>query len=62
MVPLMVDNMNIKENKIMITFNKNNVSTTDIIGGLMARFEVVDFSVNETTVEEIVKKIYRNEV
>lgn len=54
--------MNIKENKLMITFNKNNVSTTDIIGGLMAKFEVVDFSVNETTVEEIVKKIYRNEV
>jgi ABC-2 type transport system ATP-binding protein len=55
-------NMNIKENKLMITFNKNNVSTTDIIGGLMAKFEVVDFSINETTVEEIVKKIYRNEV
>ena len=55
-------NIIIKENKLMVTFNKNNVSTTDIIGGLMAKFEVVDFSVNETTVEEIVKKIYRNEV
>lgn len=51
-----------KENKIMITFNKNNVSTTDIIGRLMAKFDVVDFSVNETSVEEIVKKIYRNGV
>lgn len=54
--------LSIKENKLMVIFNKNNVSTTDIIGGLMAKFEVVDFSVNETTVEEIVKKIYRNEV
>jgi ABC-2 type transport system ATP-binding protein len=54
--------INIKENKLTITFNKNNVSTTDIIGRLMAKFEVVDFSVNDTTVEEIVKKIYRNEV
>ena len=54
--------LNAKENKIMITFNKNNVSTTDIIGRLMAKFDVVDFSVNETSVEEIVKKIYRNEV
>jgi ABC-2 type transport system ATP-binding protein len=54
--------LNIKESKLIVTFNKNNVSTTDIIGGLMAKFEVVDFSVNETTVEEIVKKIYRNEV
>ena len=55
-------NLTIKDNKLIITFNKNNVSTTDIIGRLMAKFEVVDFSVNETTVEEIVKKIYRNEV
>lgn len=54
--------LSIKENKLIVTFNKNNVSTTDIIGRLMAKFEVVDFSVNETTVEEIVKKIYRNEV
>jgi ABC-2 type transport system ATP-binding protein len=55
-------NLSIKENKLIVTFNKNNVSTTDIIGALMAKFEVIDFSVNETTVEEIVKKIYRNEV
>lgn len=54
--------IDIKENKLIITFNKNNVSTTDIIGSLIAKFEVVDFAVNETTVEEIVKKIYRNEV
>ena len=54
--------LNAKENKLMITFNKNNVSTTDIIGRLMAKFDVVDFSVNETSVEEIVKKIYRNGV
>ena len=54
--------LNAKENKLMITFNKNNISTTDIIGRLMAKFDVVDFSVNETSVEEIVKKIYRNEV
>ena len=54
--------LSIKESKLIVTFNKNNVSTTEIIGSLMDKFEVVDFSVNETTVEEIVKKIYRNEV
>ena len=54
--------LDVKENKLMITFNKNNVSGTDIIGRLMAKFDVVDFTVNETSVEEIVKKIYRNEV
>jgi ABC-2 type transport system ATP-binding protein len=61
-----LDRENIKlsseENKLTITFNKNNVSATEIISRLMAKFEVVDFSVNETSVEEIVKKIYRNEV
>lgn len=61
-----LDRENIKlsseENKLTITFNKNNVSATDIISRLMAKFEIVDFSVNETSVEEIVKKIYRNEV
>ena len=54
--------LDVKENKLMITFNKNNVSGTDIIGRIMAKFDVVDFTVNETRVEEIVKKIYRNEV
>lgn len=54
--------LNFEENKLKITFNKNNVTTTDIMGSLMAKFELVDFSINETSVEEIVKKIYRNEV
>lgn len=54
--------LNFEENKLKITFNKNNVTTTDIMGRLMAKFELVDFSINETSVEEIVKKIYRNEV
>lgn len=54
--------LNSEENKLVVTFNKNNVSTTDIIGKLMAKFDVVDFSVNETSIEEIVKKIYRSGV
>lgn len=54
--------LNCEENKLKVTFNKNNISTTDIIGKLMAKFEVIDFTINETSVEEIVKKIYRNEV
>lgn len=61
-----LDRQNIKitseKNKIVVTFNKNNVSTTDIIGKLMAKFDVIDFSVNETSIDEIVKKIYRNGV
>lgn len=54
--------LNSEENKLKVTFNKNNISTTDIVGKLMAKFEIIDFAINETSVEEIVKKIYRNEV
>lgn len=54
--------LSLMENKISITFNKNNISTTDILGKLMAKFNVIDFTVRETSVEDIVKKIYRSEV
>ncbi|EKQ52244.1 MULTISPECIES: ATP-binding cassette domain-containing protein [unclassified Clostridium] len=54
--------LDINENKLTVTFNKNNTSTTEIIGRLMEKSNIIDFSVNETSIEEIVKKIYRNEV
>lgn len=54
--------LNIEENKLEVTFNKNNVSATEVIGSIMGRFEIIDFSLNETSIEEIVKRIYRNEV
>ena len=46
----------------MITFNKNKVSAADIIGEVMKKFKVVDFNINETSIEDIVKKMYKNEV
>lgn len=52
----------ILDNKISINFNKNNISTADILGKLMAKFNIVDFTVRETSIEDIVKKIYRSEV
>ncbi|MDF2521391.1 MAG: transporter, ATP-binding protein [Clostridia bacterium] len=51
-----------KDSKLIIKFNKNNTSTTEITKQLMGRFDIVDFSINETTIEDIVKKIYKNEV
>ncbi|WP_297423176.1 ATP-binding cassette domain-containing protein [Clostridium sp.] len=54
--------LDINENKLTVTFNKNNTSTTEIIARLMEKSNIIDFSVNETSIEEIVKKIYRNEV
>ena len=51
-----------EEGKLSITFNKNKVSTTEIMSFVMEKFNVVDFSINETSIEDIIKKIYRNEV
>ncbi|MDD6796532.1 MAG: ATP-binding cassette domain-containing protein [Clostridiaceae bacterium] len=50
------------DNKATIKFNKNNVSSTEIIGKVMDKFNVLDFSIKETSIEDIVKKIYKNEV
>lgn len=51
-----------EHHKTIISFNKNNISSTDIIGKLMGKLDVLDFSIKETSIEEIVKKIYKNEV
>lgn len=51
-----------KDRKLGITFNKNNISSSDIIGEVMSQYKVLDFTVNETSIEDIVKKMYKNEV
>ncbi|KOF57652.1 MULTISPECIES: ABC transporter ATP-binding protein [Clostridium] len=59
-----VQNIEIKviENKINITFNKNNISAADIIEKLIGKFHILDFSIKETSIEDIVKKIYKSGV
>ncbi|NLL31252.1 MAG: ATP-binding cassette domain-containing protein [Clostridiales bacterium] len=52
----------IKANNLAIKFNKNNTSTTEITKSLMNKLDIVDFSINETKIEDIVKRIYKNEV
>ena len=58
------DNIELKEdkNKLIVKFNKNNISTTDMTKQLMSRLDIIDFSIIETSIEDIVKKIYKNEV
>lgn len=51
-----------KESKVSITFNKNNISSADIIGKVMKKSKVIDFNIKETSIEDIVKKMYKNEV
>ena len=52
----------IKENKLAVTFNRNKISSGDIISEVIKEVKVIDFVVKETSIEDIVKKIYRNEV
>lgn len=54
--------LNFNENKLSITFNKNKISSSEIIGRVMKKLTVIDFAVKETSIEDIVKKMYRNEV
>ena len=55
-------NIEFKEEKLYITFNKNKLSSADVIGRVMKDFSVIDFVVKETGIEDIIKKMYRNEV
>ena len=45
-----------------LNFNENKLSITEIIGRVMKKLSVIDFAVKETSIEDIVKKMYRNEV
>ena len=54
--------LNMQESKINITFNKNNISSADIIGEVMKKSKVIDVNIKETSIEDIVKKMYKNEV
>ena len=53
-------NLLYKDNKLFISFNKNKISSADIIGRTMKKLNVIDFSIKETSIEDIVKKMYRN--
>lgn len=50
------------EGSIIVTFNKNKIPVSNIIHVIMEKFYVADVSIKETSIEEIIKKMYRNEV
>jgi len=45
--------------KFEASFEKKNTSTMEIIGQVIANFQVRDISIQETAIEDIVRKIYR---
>ena len=55
-------NTQFEEGKIIVSFNKNKVSATDIIQYYMKKYTLLDFSLRETSIDDIIKKIYRKEV
>ncbi|MGL4336580.1 MAG: ABC transporter ATP-binding protein [Turicibacter sp.] len=50
------------DNKLSVTFNKTKTSASDVMFHIMNEYRVLDFTVKETSIEDIIKKIYRNEV
>lgn len=54
--------MNALDNKIIVRFNRNFTNQAEIISKIISKFNVLDFSILETSIEDIIKKIYRKEV
>lgn len=54
--------LQVEGNQLKIHYNKTKISSTEILKELMGKIQVSDFTLKETSIEDIVKKIYRNEV
>lgn len=52
----------IDNDSLMVEFNRNLVSISEIVAHIMSKLQVVDMNIKETDIEEIVKKIYSHEV
>ncbi len=52
----------IKDKEIIIKFNKNKTTSSEIISKIIDKVNIIDFAIKETTLEEIIKKIYKDEV
>lgn len=51
-----------EDSNLVINFNKNKTTSSEILYYVMQKVNVLDFSLNESSIEDIIKKIYRNEV
>lgn len=55
-------NESLDNGRLIINFNKNKISSSKILSKLLEEVNILDFSLKECTIEDIIKKIYRNEV
>ncbi|MGG7076794.1 ABC transporter ATP-binding protein [Clostridium sardiniense] len=49
----------IEDGKLIIKFNKNKVTSSEVIHKVMQKIDILDFSLKETSIEDIIKKIYK---
>lgn len=49
----------IDDGKLIIKFNKNKVTSSEVIHKVMQKIDILDFSLKETSIEDIIKKIYK---
>ncbi|WP_297630452.1 ATP-binding cassette domain-containing protein [uncultured Clostridium sp.] len=52
----------IGDREIIVKFNRNKTTSSEIISEIIHKVNIVDFTIEETSLEEIIKKIYRDEV
>lgn len=52
----------IEGSSIFVRFNRDRISIADIVSYVMPKVQVMDISIRETDIEEIIKKIYRTGV
>ncbi|MGL5067827.1 MAG: ABC transporter ATP-binding protein [Sarcina sp.] len=52
----------IENGRIVVKFNRNKVSSSKVLSEVMKCVNLLDFTLKETTIDEIIKKIYTKEV
>jgi len=52
----------IDEQSLIITFNQDQIAVADILSFVMNECKVLDFSLQDQNIEDIVKKLYRGDV
>ncbi|MBM7834493.1 ABC transporter ATP-binding protein [Clostridium sardiniense] len=52
----------IYDGRLIIKFNKNKVTSSEVIYKVMQKIDILDFSLKETSIEDIIKKIYKKGV
>lgn len=52
----------VEGNSLYVHFNRNKISVSDIVSFIMPKVSVIDMKIQETDIEEVIKKIYRDGV